>query len=62
MVLSLGCHHVDGQRSNLVQSAVFYTCYVAIAHQCYLSAVNTDDAVYHIAAALYPSQDNMAYL
>ena len=53
------CYDVDGQRGYIVQLAVFYNPYVAIAHQYYFVTIYLDNAVYYVTTTLYPCQHDV---
>ena len=60
MFLSVGIDHIVGTGLDIGQRAVLHTADVAVAHQRDAVAVDTDDAVHHIAAAFDPCQHNIA--
>ena len=61
MCLILGIHHMRHTSFDVTEGTVL-RCQVAVAHQRDAVAVNADNPVHHIATAVNPCQNHVAYV
>ena len=47
---------------DVANGATFRASQIAVAHQCHVIAVDTDDAMHHISVTIYPCQYYMPHL
>ena len=60
VAMSLGVDDMGGEGLDIAELAAFSAYEVTVAHQGKMVAIDANDAVYDIAAAIYPSQYNVA--
>jgi hypothetical protein len=62
MLPSVNTNHMGGLGFDIADGAMLDSCRISVAHQNYLTAIDTDDAVHHITATFHPSEYDITHL